>query len=278
MASSPYQKSEGPSFFEQLKPDEQEFFSRIGKQTFSQQAVAFLNAFWKDVKDQAEFIYGTSWEYIKMADMKAKNISLIHQYKEGCELSFDIGLYFYEQLCKFCENNAPKVGPYKRSVPEMMTALKRKTELSSIDVNRDLQISFLEVLLHQYRDVANPTEFCKRSMTFVEHPAITEARALLEDVNTKIAAYESEKQRLTTDAEGTGVKAGRAKNELAQIEAGLLRTSLNEALIKAEAAVRKAIKEFGGAVSDAGPSQGAMWWMDRDLREKQEKYGPKKKA
>jgi len=65
---------------------------------------------------------------IKYADMHFKGISLVYKYEEGNDLDFDIGLYFYEQLCKFCEEpkNIKWKEGYKRSIPTMMTALKRK--------------------------------------------------------------------------------------------------------------------------------------------------------
>ena len=38
--------------------------------------------------------------------MHAKGISLVHLYDEGTDLDFDIGLYFYEKLCKFVDDKA----------------------------------------------------------------------------------------------------------------------------------------------------------------------------
>ena len=83
--------------------------------------------------------------------MHAKGIDLIFKYNEGVDLDFDIGLYFYEQLCKFCEDPKNKEWTkYTRSQPEMMTAIKRKQELrEKVDVNFDGRISFLEYLLYQ---------------------------------------------------------------------------------------------------------------------------------
>jgi len=257
-----------------------EFFSEVAKRPFAQQAVAFLNAYWPEVHAEAEFIYTVAWEKLKYADMHAKGISLIFQYDEGHDLDFDIGLYFYEQLCKYCDDPANKSlkSTYPRSCPEMMTALKRKQELrDEVDVNFDGRISFLEYLLYQYKDVANPADFVNRSMGKDEHPEIRKARLALEEVNKRIRAYEEEKARLTAESEGTGVKALGAKNMLAQIDAGPLKEDLNRALITAEAAVRIASKKFGGAGgSDGGASEGAIWWMNRDLLEKQKRYGPKK--
>jgi len=164
-------------------------------------------------------------------------------------------------------------------MPEMMTALKRKQELrEKVDVNFDGRISFLEYLLYQYKDVANPADFCKRSMGHDEHPEIRKARLALEEVNKRIRAYEEEKARLTAESQGTGVKALGAKNMLAQIDASPLKDELNKALITAEAAVRIATKKYGGqsGSADGSSSAGAIWWLNRDLEEKKRKYGPSK--
>jgi len=272
----------GKSFIEKLDEESLKFFTEVAHKPFSQQAVAFLNAYWPEAKDEAEFIYSVAWDIVKYADMHNKGISLIYKYDEGCDVDFDIGLYFYEQLCKFCEEpkNRDWKEKYSRSIPNMMTALRRKQELrEEVDVNFDGRISFLEYLLYQYKDVANPADFCKRSMGHDEHPEIKKARLALEEVNRRIRAYEEEKARLTAESQGEGVKALGAKNMLAQIDAGPLKEQLNNALITAEAAVRIATKKYGGqsgASGDGGSSEGALWWMNRDLEEKQRRYGPKK--
>jgi len=240
-----------------------------------------LNAYWPEAKDEAEFIYSVAWDVVKYADMNSKGIHLLYQYDEGFDVDFDIGLYFYEQLCKFCDDpkNSQWRQQYPRSMPEMMTALKRKQELrEKVDVNFDGRISFLEYLLYQYKDVANPADFCKRSMGHDEHPEIRKARLALEEVNKRIRAYEEEKARLTAESQGTGVKALGAKNMLAQIDASPLKDELNKALITAEAAVRIATKKYGGqsGSADGSSSAGAIWWLNRDLEEKKRKYGPSK--
>jgi hypothetical protein len=273
------------AFAEKLDPEGLAFFSEVCKRPFSQQAVAFLNAYWNEVGDQADFIFGCAWETIKFADMHAKGISYVHLYEEGCDLDFNIGLYFYEQLCKRLDEGkewAP-FKSYTKSQPEMMTAIKRKTELrDKVDVNFDGRISFLEYLLYQYKDYANPADFTKRSMKGGdEHPEIRAARLALEEVNKRIRAYEAEKTRLEEEAQQPGVRGLKAKNQLAQLDASPLKEELNTALIKAEAAVRIATKKFGGAGgggaagSDAATSQGALWWMNKDLETKKAKYGKK---
>jgi len=281
MVSLQLTNKQGPSFTEKLDAESMKYFTEVSHRKFSEQAVSFLNAYWPEVHDEAEFIYSYSWDHVKKADMRYKGISLIYKYDEGFDVDFDIGLYFYEQLCKFCEDPQThgQVAKYARSLPTMMTALKRKQELrDEVDVNFDGRISFLEYLLYQYKDVANPADFCKRSMGHDEHPEIKKARLALEEVNKRIREYEEEKARLEAEAAGTGVKALGAKNMLAQIDCSPLKEQLNKALITAEAAVRIATKKYGGAGGGAsgGSSDGALWWMNRDLEEKQRKYGPKK--
>jgi len=271
------------SFIEKLDPEALKFFNEVTKRPFSQQAVAFLNAYWPEVGSQAEFIFTVSWEKIKYADMHCKGISLYYQYEEGNDLDFDIGLYFYEQLCKFLDdskNNQWTSSEYQMSQPTMMTAIKRKQELrDKVDVNFDGRVSMLEYLLHQYGSVANPADFCHRSMGKDEHPEIRKARLLLEEVNKKIRAYEAEKARLEKEALEPGVRGLKAKNLLAQLGSSPLWEELNKALITAEAAVRIATKKFGGgaggAGGDSGPTDGAIWWMNRDLAEKKRRYGKK---
>jgi hypothetical protein len=273
------------SFIEKLDPEALKFFNMVAAKPFSQQATAFLNAYWSEVgSTEAEFIYSVAWDRMKYADMHVKGITLVFKYEEGTDLDFDIGLYFYEQLCKYCEDpkNAAHVTPYKKSQPEMMTALKRKQELrEKVDVNFDGKISFLEYLLYQYQAFANPADFCTRSMGHDEHPEIVKARQALEEVNKRIAAYEEEKARLTEESKGTGVKALGAVNLLAQLGASPLMDQLNKALITAQAAVRIAAKKYGGQAGTGegggGSSEGALWWLQRELAEKQKRYGPQKK-
>jgi hypothetical protein len=279
------------SFTQKLDPEGLAYFATISSKPFSEQAVAFLNAYWREVHDQAEFIFTVAWEILKKADMHSKGVMYIHQYSEGNDVDFDIGLFFYEQLCKFLDDpqHAHWSGPeFAKSQPEMMTALRRKQELrEKVDVNFDGRMSMLEYLLYQYQAVASPQDFITRSMaTAEEHPEITKARLALAEVTRRIKEYEAEKSRLEELAAGSGVKALAAKNMLAQLDSSPLAEELNKALILAEAAVRSATRKFGGsAVPDssngrksvaANFASGSVWWLNRDLEEKQRMYGKKK--
>ena len=89
-----------------------QYFSGVCSRPFSQQAVAFLNAYWPEIKPDAEFIYtyalcfatsknfSVAWETIKLVDMYTKHTRSTVEYVEGNALDFDNSLRFYEQLCK----------------------------------------------------------------------------------------------------------------------------------------------------------------------------------
>lgn len=241
----PKPAAKGEAFTQKLDAKALAYFTEVAQKPFSEQAIAFLNAYWKEVGTQAEFIFSVAYETIKYADMHAKGIMFIHLYDEGCDLDFNIGLYFYEKLCKKVledpEGKAWRENPkYAASLPEMLTALVRKQELrEKVDANFDGRISFLEYLLYQYRSYANPADFVERSMGKVtDSPDILKAKAMLEDVNKAIRAYESEKQRLTEEAKLPGVKGTTAKHQLTILINSPLAEQLSTALIKAEAAVR----------------------------------------
>lgn len=286
--------SKDTAFTAKLDKEALDYFNSVTAKPFSQQAVHFLNAYWPEVSTEAEFVYSAAWDVIKYADMHAQGISLIYKYDEGKDLDFNIGLYFYEKLCKkVLEDEKAKWGGYTKSQPEMLTAIVRKKELKDkVDVNFDGRISFLEYLLYQYRDYANPADFCVRSMSGPdEHEEIRKARLALAEVEKAVKAYEAEKARLTEASLLGGVKGLRATNELAQLNAGPLWEKINKELITAEAAVRIAVRKFGGAAGGGGGgggaggakgekghtnADGAVWWLQRELREKQERYGGRK--
>mmetsp|Transcript_5199 Transcript_5199/g.6032 ORF Transcript_5199/g.6032 Transcript_5199/m.6032 type:complete len:374 (-) Transcript_5199:1383-2504(-) len=280
------------AFTEELDPEALAFFNDLTEKKFSEQAVAFLNAYWEEVGDQAEFIFSVAWEVLKYADMHTKGVNYVHLYQEGNLLDFNVGLYFYEKLCKKVLDDAEgkkwRDDPvYAKSLPTMQTAIVRKKELrEKVDVNFDGRISFLEYLLYQYQDFANPKDFTHRSMKYdqAEHPEITKARMALQKVNEAIAEYEAEKSRLEELAAKPGVKGIGAKHQLAILHASPLAENLNKSLITAEAAVRIAIRKFKGKVGGDDPAsaeshkptQGSLWWLKRDLEEKQKLYGRKK--
>jgi len=295
------------SFVEKLDEKSLEVFNGACSKSSSNQAMFFLNAFWDEFGDQAEFIYAVSNQIFRLADMKAKGIMFVHLYDEGKDLDFDMGIYHFEQLNKFWEEpqhewfrgsmglaNWAAVhknfqATYAKSQPNMMTSIARKKELKDrVDVNFDGRVSMLEFLLYQYG--ASPKSLIERSMHNPDMPEeVRAALAALAEVQKRVNEYEAEKHRLEVESqanEGKGVKALGAKNMLAQLNSSPLWENINRALITAEAKVRIAQRKYGvggTAVLDAASGQpirnsGTMWWMERELQEKQAKYGRKEKA
>jgi len=224
--------------------------------------------------------------------MRWRNVTYVHLYEEGNDLDFDMGLYFFEQLVKFYDE--PKatvlvglVGPdvkaqYGKSAPIEMTAVVRKKELrDKVDVNFDGRVSFLEYLLYQYN--ASPKDLMDRQTSTGLPAEVLAAMAALEEVNKRVKAYETEKARLEEESQtngGQGIKALKAVNELAQLLSGPLWEQINKALITAEAAVRIARKKYGAGGSSEGGNvrtSGTLWWLERELKAKKEKYGPRSK-
>jgi len=295
------------SFIEKLDEKSLATFNKAAQGNSSSQCMFFLNAFWDEFGDQAEFIYAVSNQLFRVADMKSKGIMYVHLYEEGHDLDFDMGIYMFEQLCKFWDDpnhewfrptglsswagkHKSYAEAYKKSQPVMMTAIARKKELRErVDVNFDGRVSMLEYLLYQYG--ASPKSLIERSVVSGDIPA--ELRAALEalaDVQKRVNDYEAEKHRLEEESHGVGptgnptVKALGSKNALAQLNSSPLWENINRALITAEAKVRICQRKYGKGgefhSSDAGANpmrqNGTLFWMERELQEKKEKYGSKK--
>lgn len=96
---------------------------------------------------------------------------------------------------------------------------------------------------------------------------LKKAELALVAVQKEIDAIEARKAELMKAAEGSGVRAHAAKNELEQLYSAD-QLPLNQALITAEAAVRRAARE--GDQSAAG----SIWWQTRTLEEAK-KYKPR---
>lgn len=170
--------------------------------------------------------------------------------------------------------------------------------LRDLGLDRKKRMSLIEYLVVKYRVTIR--ELISRPQgTNVELARAQQALAAAQEEINKI---ETRKAQLEAAANGAGIKAMQAKNELAQLLSADP-TDLNRALLTAEAAVRKAQK-LGGEAQGASkrrisshvvfdpfrsfffckPSQclthlhpcpGALWWIDRELTE-MKKYKPQK--
>lgn len=291
------------AFKQALDQDSIDVFNAACVKPFSEQATFFLNAYWVEFGDQAEFIYSAAWKTMQAAEMEKKGIMYVHLYEEGNELDIDTSIRFFEMMCNRTlkeRNHKEYQAPWEadpsfgKSLPEMLTSVKRKSELKeTVDQNGNGKICFLEYLIYQYKcDVKDLMRRVMAAPRQDEDEALRLARLALEEVQRSIKAYETEKQRLTDLSQlngGKGLKPLKAKNELAQLDSSPLFEHLNEALIKAEAALRRVTREAkarGARIAAGGDdakvvaepcTDGSMWWMNRAVAEAKEKYGPRGK-
>lgn len=94
------------SFTEKLDKEALDYFNMVCKKPFSQQAVAFLNAYWPEVHNEADFIFSVAWEKMKYADMETKGIMYLYQYDEGIiflflSLFFSFSFFFFSLFSPF---------------------------------------------------------------------------------------------------------------------------------------------------------------------------------
>eukprot|EP00026_Physarum_polycephalum_P010580 Phypoly_transcript_10746.p1 GENE.Phypoly_transcript_10746~~Phypoly_transcript_10746.p1 ORF type:complete len:244 (-),score=59.42 Phypoly_transcript_10746:451-1182(-) len=238
-----------------LSAKDKALFARLEKTSYYNQAKVFINAYWtKGIQPNCEEIWTLTQGYIR-TDLHFKGLNPPNPSKEGTELD-ESGFHY------FLEKN---IHP--------LTVLEARAKLKEADVSFNGKVSLIEFLLYHFTKV--PTEFTKICPEDIEGdinmtPEMAKAHNALNAARSEIQKIENEKERLEADIEsGGGLKAAKAKNELAQL---LSRdnTELNKALITAEAAVRKA----GGSGKPAPP--GTMWWMFREIEE-MKKYKPKSK-
>lgn len=263
-------------------PELAEFFADSEDKKFSEQAVDFLNAYWGEVGDQAEFIFSAAYMWFVKADMHTKGVQLQHLYEEGKSVEYNVAAYFYEKLYYWL-NNSPEGKKfrddpvYAPSMLQMKTAIQLKKDFrEKVDVSFDGRISFLEHLLYQYNTVANPEDFMKRRKAMEEeHEVIRKARIALEDINEQIRKYEAKRTELEEGSKQPGVKGLGFKHELSMLDASPLAEALQASLISAEAAVRLAVKHYKGQKGGAAATpQGALFWMKRELQKKKEVVVP----
>jgi len=215
-----------------------EEFNKVQARGYAAQGTFFLNAFWNEVRGDAEQI----WQW----GQKFKELD-----KAGGSDGNSLDEFWGH---KFLEVSG-----------EPLTVIKMREVLREIDINNDKRMCLLEYLLYFYKQTLK--ELLSRPQSTNE--MLERAQEALRVVQDEIDKIEKQKAELEAAAEGSGVKANAARAELQQL---LVRdnTDLNRSVITAEAAVRKAQK-LGG--EDA---QGAVWWVNRDLEEAK-KYKPRKK-
>jgi len=281
-------------------------FNEVSSQKYSDQAIFFLNAFWKECGSHAEKIYEYNQGFIALDSKK----------DDGCDLD-----EFYSH--KFLETYG-----------ETMTALELRNAMRKIDINHDNRMSFLEYLLYRYEQTVE--ELLLRPQGFQSEELLAALKALSQaredirraeasklemeaskaqaeiskmeveasraEVSAIRTAIDSKRDGLEKAAQAGGVKGNMAKQELfalnnedsTELNAAILRADAavrkaeaavkkaEEAVQKADAAVKKAehgVKNAEDAVRKAQSvgdknSPGMVWFMNRELEEAK-KYQPR---
>jgi chromosome segregation ATPase len=287
--------------------DKNKDFERVCSLKYQDQAKFFLNAFWSDLSSKGEDIY-LVWQ--KFVDLDKQQWSALPEGKrsetwsEGCSLD------------EFWSHKLLEINGNTMSVVEF------RTEFKKIDTNVDKRMGIVEYLLWTYKQTVKT--LLERPQGSGDASEIIKAQKMLDEVSAAFAdaekrkkelavaeaelkkelatlkeqeeSYNNKTKELTTKAEGSGVSAMRAKNELAQhlAEDPL---PLRKAKLSTEAATKKAerartkqeeaVQECAKRLEDAeaylhtviskgsGPALGTLWWIERELKEKK-KYLPKK--
>lgn len=125
---------------------------------------------------------------------------------------------------------------------ETATVIRLRELLRELGLDRKKRMSLIEYLVVKYR-VTIRELIARPQGTNVE---LARAQQALQAAQDEINKIETRKAQLEAAANGTGIKAMQAKNELAQLLSADP-TDLNRALLTAEAAVRKAQKLGGDA-------------------------------
>jgi len=232
-----------------------EFYKRVNKTSYYNQSKVFLNAFWNDgIQTHAEQVWNFTHGYIR-TDLHLKGCNPPNPDREGTQLDEHGFHYFLEK----------EISP--------LTVLEARAKLKEADVSFDGKVSLVEFLNWHFKK--STQDFLKKAPEDVEGdknmtPELQKASTALNAARREIQKIEEEKNRLEEEASASGLKAVRAKNELAQLLARD-NTELNKALLSAEAAVRKA----GGTGKECPP--GTLWWMQREIEE-MKKYKPKSRS
>eukprot|EP00761_Pharyngomonas_kirbyi_P011551 gb/GECH01011576.1/.p1 GENE.gb/GECH01011576.1/~~gb/GECH01011576.1/.p1 ORF type:complete len:225 (+),score=78.32 gb/GECH01011576.1/:1-675(+) len=213
-----------------------EKFKEVTAMTYPKQGTFFLNAFWAEHGEKAELVWDYCQRFIDLDQQKGK---------EGCDLDEFSAHRFLE-----------KVGE-TRSVVELRDTLRE------VDMDFNKRMALIEYLLFSFQE--SISELLSRPQGTNEE--LAKAQKALQEVQDEIDHIEKQKEELRKKADGSGVGAIRAKNELEQLVTSDP-TELNRRLVTAGAAVRKAQKLGGDS------AQGELWWIDRELEEAK-KYKPK---
>jgi len=264
---------------------------------YADQAKWFLNGFWTEgAERESENIWKYSWKFIELDERKKEGNELdefwSHKFLESLGETLTV-IKLRETLRKIDVDANGKMAlleylmfKYEKSIPEVVNAPQGSNQEELRQAQAKLEAVQAALVQSQQAE-----EALKRSEA--------ELRAALDDTKRQEDAYNSTIQSLeqkSKDSNASLVTKNKAAAELAQVKAENP-LPLRKAKITQEAAVRKVEKDRRAAEATTaaveerfreaqeyleqvkrggGAAYGAMWWMDRELKEAQ-KYMPKRK-
>eukprot|EP01083_Nonionella_stella_P126980 384587_1 len=209
----------------------------ITKLNYKEQGIFFLNAYWKE---HGETESEKVWGYVQTAEECDKNNG-----SNGHSMDEFEAHQFLERYGK------------------PLTVIAMRKELRKIDVDDDHKMALLEYFVYHY-DLDIDTLMTRPQGV---NKALEDAEAALNQVLSEIEKIEQKKAKLVEKANGSGVKAMTARNELAQLTSSDP-LPLRQALMTAQAALRKAKK------SKDLSAMGKLFFINRQMDEVA-KYKPK---
>jgi len=284
----------------------------ITRMNYVAQAKWFLNGFWADGAEQeAENVWKYTQKFIELDDKKKKEGNeldefLSHKFLESLGETLTV-IQLRERLRKIDTDNNGKMAlleylafKYSKHPQAIVDAPQggNEEELKAAqEMLEQVQVALTEVQ-KQLEEQRKAEEAVKKSEA--------ELRAAVDDLQAQEAAYHGQLQALENKVKDSGVglvQRNKAAAELAQLkqedplplrkakitqEAALRKVEkerkaaeeqtrrVEEAVRGAEAKFKEAQDYFEMVKKKGGAAKGALWWIERELKEAQ-KYLPKKK-
>jgi len=296
-----------------LNPKDEQAFNTLCSKPYKDQAVWFLNAYWKKFGEkEAQNVFEYYNKCVELDEKKTAGNQLdelnAHRFLEKCDKTLTV-VSLRDRLSKAgIDRNAKRkfvplthflVIHYNVNPSELANAPQGDNQE---EVERAQKL--LEQVQHAFQEAQRTAELSAKA-----EAAAKQAQAELEAAKTELQAQEDAFNNKTTQLQakttsGSTVQMSKAKNELAQhLSSDPL--PLRKAKITNEAAVKKAEKASAAAEaariaadnaldeatkklaeaeaylqevkSRPGSAAGALWWIERELHEAK-KYLPKSKG
>jgi len=276
---------------------EKEKFSELTRMKYVDQAKWFLNGFWSEgIQNESENVWKCAQKFIELDDRKANGNELdefqAHKFLESLGETLTV-MKLREKLRKIdLDANG------KMALLEYLCFRFNKTVVQVINAPQGENAEEIKAAGEKLSKVQQELEQQRIAEESVRKAEET-LKAAVEDLRQQEEAYHNQIKALESkisDTTASTVAKSKAKNELAQLKAEDP-LPLRKAKITQEAALRRVEKERKAAeeqtrkLEDAfnqaqeylekvkrsgGNPLGAIWWMERELKEAQ-KYLPKKK-